>query len=219
MTGLLRERREERQTGSRPLTLSTKLWSIAWDELLPYQFQGTDCYFDLSSFEELKDFLGTNAKSLFTDNEMTQRFLGNEPSPLKNKFYNEFADVFAYKVNEKIVGVFVANVLDWSSYYFRYTNIHPDYRGHQFTERSIKFLIQILKDHGVQRICLDVSPSNTEQVQRLSKLGFFISGNTFSERWGVNIAMTKYLDPKYEQVFFDQFCVGLRPNNKTVSHK
>jgi len=196
------------------LSLSSKLWSIDWDSVLPHQFHGTDFYLDRSSYEELKNFVAKNSSALFTENERDSRFLNNESSALKSKFYEECADIFSYKIDELMVGVFVANVLDWSTYYFRYTNIHPDYRGHQLTERNIASLSQILFKHGVQRICLDVSPSNTEQIQRLSKLGFIISGNIFSERWGSNIMMTKFLDEKYQQVFFDQFCLGLRPKMK-----
>lgn len=69
----------------------------------------------------------------------------------------------------------------------------------------------------MERVCVDVSPSNVEQVQRLSKLGFYVSGNSFSERWGACIAMTKYLDSHSEEVFLDQFCLGLRPKKTNLT--
>lgn len=136
MTSLLREREGKLQTGSRAKSLSTQLWSIPWEEVLPYQFQGTDFYLDISSYDEMMEFLSKNASQVFTQNEFDNRFLNKENSVAKTRFYREIADVFAYKLNEKIVGFFAMNAVDWSTCYFRYTNILPEYRGQNLTEKN-----------------------------------------------------------------------------------
>lgn len=195
--------------------LSARLWGIAWDDFLPFHFQESDIYLDTITYKEFSDFIKENSEKIFTENEINSSFNNFDNSKARVTFYEQESDIFAYKIKEKIVGVFVSHPSDWSTYYLRYTNILPAYRGCQLTIRTIAFLSNILFSVGVQRIKTEVSPSNLRQVQRLSKLGFVISGNTLSERWGALLFMTKYLDNQSEQTFYNQFCVGLRPMNNS----
>lgn len=65
---------------------------------------------------------------------------------------------------------------------------------------------EVLVAHDVARIEGEVSPTNSENIYILNKLGFVIRGNVASERWGNVIQFVKYLNPKNEKVFTDQFC-------------
>ncbi len=99
------------------------------------------------------------------------------------------------------------NLQDWSTYYLRYINILPQYRGHQLALDIMDKICQTLQHFGIERIEAHVSVGNLGQQIRMAKMGFISTGNYQSERWGSLSLLTKYLDKKYQHTFQRQFCL------------
>ncbi|MBL6989386.1 MAG: GNAT family N-acetyltransferase [Bacteriovoracaceae bacterium] len=194
--------------------LSTDLWDLNWQEHLPITIPlstGGTADFKSCSSHVAFEFLKKNYDQLFTENEKHSSFLFTDGHPAKFDFYSRCCDVFCYSIKGTTIGILVANPVDWSSYYIRYINILPAYRGNKLFEVALQCILDLLSDHDLKRVTIEVSPSNLYQIQRLTRLNFNITGTSNSERWGALLQLTKFLDETHESSFLQHFCVGPRP--------
>lgn len=194
--------------------LSESLWNFQWSSTLPLPLHGDSQFtFQQASYLECVEFIEQHKNDILEENEQSGAFLNFDLHPSKRIFLETFSDLFSFKDEDQIIGIYTANPIDWSSYYFRYINVLPEYRGFNLAIKSISFLIEHLKKHGVERILCDVSPSNLRQITRLTKLGFNIVGQETSERWGTLLKFNKFLSKKHEKYYLNQFCQGARPQS------
>lgn len=193
-------------------TLSETIWNIDWNNYFPYSLDSNDIIIKKESFETANSFIEKNKNITLPKNDLRSHFLINENYKLKLKYYKEICDVFSiYDKEDSIIGIYITEPIDWSSYYIRYTNLLPKSRGSNISVNFTNYLLEILKKYPVDRLVCEVSPSNLRMVKRLSELKFNITGNSLSERWGSLITFTKFLNEKNEKFFISNFCTGLRP--------
>jgi hypothetical protein len=116
--------------------------------------------------------------------------------------------------------VVIGTPLDWSSYYIRTAALLPECQGRQPIQHFFSSLVfPILRSAGVERVELDVAPSNLAMMHVVTRLRFNASGTLLTERWGAHVHFTKFLDEDSERVFISQFCTGPKYQLRDTSHE
>jgi N-acetylglutamate synthase-like GNAT family acetyltransferase len=191
-------------------SLSKTLFGVDWYKYFPHKIKA-DVIVRVSSFNEVSNFLKVNYDQIFEVDRSIERFYSKDSSESKRRYYEACGDFFTFNQNGKIVATFVGNPIDWSSYYLRNIAVSPDYQGGGLYQGFLEHLLPVLRNHRIDRVETEVSPSNLVSVHLLNKLKFNVTGFTTSERWGAVTRMTKFLNPECEQVYLDSFCSGIRP--------
>lgn len=195
------------------VSLSSSLLNINWQETLPAIFEKKSgeekMLFELKicSYQQGKEFLAEHGKELFGENTINQNFLMLEFSPNKESYYQQFVDHFSISIEGRMVGYACIHLQDWSTYYLRYINVLPEYRGHKLVVDFVETVAKTLKEAGLERIETHVAVHNASQISKLVRLGFVANGNYQSERWGNMILLTKFLSLKHKETFNRQFCL------------
>jgi ribosomal protein S18 acetylase RimI-like enzyme len=201
--------RQPRTDADLRVPLSVKLWDLDWSRVLPWTIEGVTV--EHASFDEALPFVGEHYAAIFGTAEASARFLVEPMTPAKRRFGGEM-DVFLFRDGGRSVGVHMSHPTDWSTYYMRTTALLPEYRGRGIVSRFMELVVEPLRAAGVARIEGDVAPTNTPMVKLNLAQGFVVTATTTSERWGVNLRLTKFLSDEAERVFARQFCtMAVRP--------
>lgn len=195
------------------------LWGLDWEKNLPVQVG--EYSFHLSSYEEFVALKNQEDSFLVTSQNVSTNLLEETALQSKERFLDLHCDIFAFKKGDEVVGVCICNVLDWSAYYVRYLFVAEAHRFHNLNNLFSDFLEKNCFDHGVDKLVCEVSPANTNQVSRLSRIGWTPTGNSLSERFGSNILMTKFVSKAAQKVFNESFTLtfyntreGMTPSRK-----
>ncbi len=195
---------------------SEKIYSLDWSQHFPKDFLSRDkekISIALISYEQALEFTKLNAAEIYDKNENESlRFLGSTGSQqLYKKYYYECGDFFGFYLNSKLMGFFVGTPIDWSSYYFRNCTLAKQIQNQGVYTQLLSYMMDILRNHGIERVLGDVSPSNLSHIHILNKLEFNVTGMNLSERWGAQLQFTKHLSQKHESTFLSHFCDGVKP--------
>jgi len=128
----------------------------------------------------------------------------------KNRYYEEYGDVFVFEHGNKTVGLLVCTPVDWGTYYIRFVAVLPEYGGRKLFQTLLPVLLDVLSASVVERVEAETSPSNLAFVHIMNKFSFNVTGTVLSERWGALVRFTRFLDGNSEDVFLRQFCTGVR---------
>lgn len=188
--------------------LSKQLWNIDWKQELSHDLINDRFKFCVGNRELLDLFMNKHKDKIFYQSERESPFFNRSISPHKKQYLEYVSDIFLIYDNRDIVGVFVSDPTDWSSYYLRYINILPECRGEKLCELCCQRLFPILEKHNIERVSCDISPIHKAQIHRMTNLGFVITGTFQSERWGVLLQFTKFFNQETEQNFSKNFCLG-----------
>ena len=192
-----------------------RILNIDWSEHFPPVLSKQDSpdteEVRLSDQETVRNFMLQNGDYIFEKCQWQTQFLSEEYSMGKFNYYDGVGDFFAFHAQNKIVGTFVGNVSDWSTYYLRSCAILPEFQGRGYFSKFLMKLFSVLSDNGINRAETEVSPSNIGEIYLFNKLNFNITGYRTSERWGTSIHFTKFLNASHEKSFLDRFCDGVRP--------
>ena len=185
-----------------PVPTSRRWWRLDWREVLPWHFE--DARVDVATSDEAQTFMRQHYGDIFGAAEFDGRFLANPMTEAKRRFYDEM-DCFAFRVGGAMVGVFVANPSDWSTYYARSTALLPEFRERQIVSRFMRNMEAPLRSVGVERIEAEASPLNMASVRMLTALGYVVTGSSTSERWGVLLRYSKFVSEDAQDVFARQY--------------
>lgn len=189
---------------------STRIYRIDWNKYFPHKIESTPLTITRGNYDLAVEFMKLHFKEIHQVSD-DEKFLPEDYSESKRRYYKEFGDFFFFRDNDHLVGFFVGTLLDWSSYYIRNCSILPSFQNKKIYQNMISRLLDGLGENNVDRVEVDVSPSNLAAIHIFNKLKFNVTGTTLSERWGSNVKFTKFLNHKNETVFLDQFCYGVRP--------
>ena len=165
-------------------------------------------HFQTGSFENFRGFVSKYYAELFKNNLNKKQTLTFNFSDEKEKYYRSKGDFFEFIYSKKLIGVFVGFQQDESTYYIRTVGVIKEFQGKGIFRAFTVKLINILKNAGVDRIIVDVSPSNQTILNFYMSVGFSQTGYELTERWGANVKLTKFLNPEFEKKFITQFCPG-----------
>ena len=193
--------------------LSENFFGIRWLDHFPIHL-GENIQVLPSDLTTYLSFLEGQSRG---DKGLENGFLSEPFDETKRRYYLSNVDLFAFKEGERTIGVFSGNVLDWSTYYFRYVLLAREFNGQGFYKTFLAHLSNVLKISGVNRIEAHVPPSNTKSLHVLNSLGFVITGTCFSERWGSLVQATCFLTSNNRDVFSRRLCLNIEPGNLSAS--
>jgi hypothetical protein len=178
---------------------SRRLWGIDWQKILPLAFDEVRV-----EYESLADVLPFVAELFPKTFNVGRQWLQEPMSEAKRRFGQDM-DVFVFRTAEKIVGVLAGHPSDWSTYYWRTVAFLPEYQGRHLLTSFADHSYPPLRAAGVQRVEVDTSPANRATVRMLSGQGFIVTSTISSERWGLSLRFTKFLDEEAARIYTTQF--------------
>jgi RimJ/RimL family protein N-acetyltransferase len=190
-------------------SLSRELWQMDWDRLLPLELPSGGIVASYSSFERSKSFIEKYYASIFQEDDRSP-FSTCKVNDAKARYYALTGDFVEFSHRDRVVGLFIGMPLDWSSYYIRSAAMLPEYQGTHAPQAFFRQMFPVLRAAGVERVELDVSPSNVAMMHIVTRLRFNVTGTVLSDRWGALVHFTKFLDDDSEAVFLRQFCAGVQ---------
>lgn len=189
--------------------LSRTLWDLDWSRHLPFVLG--EVTIEQSSYEAAEPFVAAHYPSIFEEEAAPSPFSSSQRSTSKARYYQATADFFEFKQASRTIGLAVCTPLDWSTYYVRSAALLPEHQGSQAIQHFFSRLVfGVLREAGVERVELDVAPSNLAMMHVVTRLRFNATGTLLSERWGAHVHFTKFLSRDSESTFIEQFCSGPR---------
>lgn len=176
-------------------SLSQKIWGLDWSKHFP-SVLCAEISVDRVSAAEAWPLIQSLFPDVYQRDDTENRYKDNESPDAKRRYYEAMGDFFVFKdqaKNQRVMGMAVGTLLDWSSYNFRNIAVHPDYQNLGLYPLFFDYLASVMKAFGVRRIEGDVAPSNQHHLHVLNKMGCVVSSLGYSERWGVLLHMTRYL--------------------------
>jgi ribosomal protein S18 acetylase RimI-like enzyme len=189
--------------------LSEVMWDLDWSRLLPLDV-GDGVLVTASSLEEALPFIQAHYAEIFEECPDDHRFWREPMSPARVRYYQRVGDFFEFRRHQQTVGLMIGTPVDWSTYYVRSSAVLKAYQGLHLVQRLFRALSGWLEAAGVTRVETDTAPSNLASIQILTRARFNFTGTVLSERWGVNVRFTKFLDQAAENVFLRQYCSGVQ---------
>jgi len=188
-------------------THSAQLWGFSLCDELPRRVASDGVEAVVGDYQHIQRFVDEQY-SMFTEEG-----LGGSPSAFvresKQAYLSTGCDLIALVHGDQMVGMLVGAPEDWSSYYVRVFALLPAYQRPALTRRFVRECVfEPLARHGVERVVAETSPANLAMSRLLSELGFVVSGNLLTDRWGPLVRYTKFLDPACEAQFQRRFGGG-----------
>ncbi|MBX3208709.1 MAG: GNAT family N-acetyltransferase [Labilithrix sp.] len=179
--------------------MSQRLWGIDWNGVLPWHFD--DIRVEYARFVDVLPFMAELFPQTFN---VGRQWFQEEMTEAKRRYGDEM-DIFVFRDGDKIVGVITGNPSDWSTYYWRMVAILPEYRQRDLLRLFTERCFTPFREAGVRRMEVDTSPANRATVRHFSSQGFIVTSTLTSERWGLSLRFTKFLDEDAERVYTTQF--------------
>ncbi len=187
-------------------SLTRELWGIDWNRYLPQKFRGFSVI--SSSYDGVLPFIAAHYPTLFEEHSSAKAF-GAQGHPAKERYYRAAGDFFEFQKEGETVGVVIGTALDWSSYYIRTAALLARHQGQAPIQAFFsECVFPVLREASVERVELDVAPSNLAMMHVATRLRFNATGTLLTERWGAHVHFTKFLHEGAERVFVSQFCSG-----------
>jgi ribosomal protein S18 acetylase RimI-like enzyme len=185
--------------------LSKRWLALDWSAHLPWDIGGLRI--ELGALEDVIGFVGRWYAEIFGSAADEGRFLTEPMTPAKRCVLGE-SDLFLIREAGEIVGLQVGAPTDWSTYYIRSLAVLPHARRPGILEGISQAMTAVLREHGVTRIENDTTPTNVANLLVTTRLGYMTTGTLNSERWGMLLRRTLFLESAAEDVFRGQFCAG-----------
>lgn len=194
-------------------SFTQRIWSLDWGQHFPKTDRGSDITYAVSHYDEFTQFMKDHHRLFQKDLIQDTLFLMKDDRKSRSFYYREVGDFFVFRKGTQLAGVFCGHAMDWASYYLRWAFVLPQYRGQGIWQKFLKYFFSCLKNYDVDIVQGDVSPSNLVEIHLFTKLGFVITGQQLSERWGALLHFTKYLNEKNFTAFEFQFCTQRNPGS------
>lgn len=192
-----------RQGGSGPATpLSQQLWGADWRAPMPWTLTSSGVVAVESVAGRCHDFVCTQFPGL---HEAPAGAAAQRPPSVAKARYVSLNDNIELRHGEQTIGVFIGAPEDWATYYCRILCIDRAHRSPMMIRRFCNRLFEQLTAVGVERFVAETGPTNTAMNGLFNKLGFVVSGQRLTERWGPLVRYTKYLDADYGDRFVSRF--------------
>lgn len=183
-------------------TLSQRWWGLDWREVLPFHFD--DGRAEFATMDDVLPFMKEHYPSIFGVKDLESRWLDSPMTDAKRRFCAEM-DCFLFRVDGEVAGVAMTHPWDWTTYYLRSTGILPQYRERRVITQFIERIEKPLRAAGVERIESEVSPANAPMIRAFANLGYIVTGQVATERWGLLLRYTKFISDDASAVFRRQY--------------
>lgn len=192
------------------MRLSQQLWNINWADHVPARLASSNLVVSEVSHEQATAFLRRANAHVFGEQGPWAAQRQREDPAAKQKYFEVACDAFGFWDDESLIGLFIGNPTDWSSYYMRWLCVAPEFQKKRVSTEFLQMLFRILRAAGVARVECETAPNNTAGTAGLTSLGFRVAGMSLSERWGALTRLYKHLDEQAEGAFVEAFCSASR---------
>lgn len=187
-------------------SMSFKVWGLDWEKELPRPL--TDSIrVEFRTYDEALPLIAELFPEVY-QYDADAKFRDRGPAEFRRRYYETSGDFFVFydsENNDAVAGMAIGTILDWSGYNFRNIAIAPAYQESGIYLKFFEMLCEVLKEHGLERIEGDVAPSNRHHIHVLNKMGYIVTSVSMSERWGVMLHITKYLNESDEERWGELF--------------
>lgn len=201
-----RTRRATTDAGMEP-TLSQTLWGRDFLEHLPLTLsEQKGLVVERGDWQRVGDFL-----SWFPEVQEEQQRASMRPEVIaaKRRYMQTFSDLIECRKDGQTVGIFVGNPEDWSTYYCRVLAFHPGYALRPLLRRFARECLERpLAELGVERLVGETGPTHTAMSRWFLDLGFHVTGQRLTDRWGPLTRFTKFLDTSCSKRFAHRYGTG-----------
>jgi len=130
-------------------------------------------------------------------------------SAAKRRYLRTFCDLIECRKDGQTVGVFIGAPEDWSTYYCRVLAVDPSFAVRPLLRRFTRECLERpLAQLGVDRLVGETGATNTAMSRWFIDLGFHVSGQRLTERWGPLTHFTTFLDRDCSQMFAHRYTQG-----------
>lgn len=178
---------------------SHRIWDLDWSTILPWAVGSATV--ELGTYEVASAFIADVHRSTFN---IDGRWLAEPMTDAKKRFFAEM-DVKVFRDQSRIVGVLAAHPLDWSTYYYRWAAFAPDYRDSGLLSEFGRRADVVFRDAGIARLEADTSPGNVAMTRFFASQGWIVTATNASERWGLCLRYTKFIDEAAERHYRERF--------------
>jgi hypothetical protein len=186
--------------------MSQLLWGIDWRRHFPIAASQDGVVIEVGDADSAESFARDNFESIFGPTLARERQVNQfSGGAARHTFVAHACDVFVFRDGEDVVGLFVGNPIDWSTYYIRSTSFVAAYQGLGLHKRLLAALFQELAAAGVERVEAETAVSNLHCISALTRSGFVASGTVLSERWGALARFTRHLHEPSECEYLNRF--------------
>lgn len=197
-------------------TLSQTLWGKDFLEDLPYTLSNAhNIQVVRGDWDRAAEFL-----SWFPElqEESSRQAIRPEVQEAKQRYLRVLSDLMECRKDGQTIGIFIGAPEDWSTYYCRVLAMHPQYNVRPMLRRFARHCLEKpLSKLGVERLVGETSPANTAMARWFLELGFHITGQRLTDRWGPMTRFTKFLDQSCSKKFAHR-CNGGRGERKHRGH-
>lgn len=203
-------------------SLSERLYGIEWEDHFPLPLQSGESSdrVEVASYDRAMEFVRQHHDRIFQQDLWNSPFRSAGDPEARERYYRESADCFLFidgQSGDKPYGVYLGTPVDWSTYYLRYCAVFPEYQQGGRVQALLEHLLSVFRGAGLERVEVEISPSNLVNLHLFNKHKFNITGMQLSDRWGAVVRMTRFLSRDSESSFLDQFCYGIRPQLAAVA--
>ena len=134
---------------------------------------------------------------------------GSHGSRAKRRYLRTFCDLIECRQHGRTVGIFVGAPEDWSTYYCRVLAFDSGFALRPLLRRFARECLETpLAQLGVERLVGETGPMNTVMSRWFMDLGFHVSGQRLTERWGPLTHFTKFLNRDCSEMFAHRYTQG-----------
>ncbi|RZA26623.1 MAG: hypothetical protein EOP10_02995 [Proteobacteria bacterium] len=187
-------------------SLSEQVWNFRWADYMPFHLT-ENIIVTHAKYDEAIGIIKKIFPEIFRTNEAKNNFSDQDSPEFKSSYYRLCGDFFIFRdqTTDEIAGMAVCALHDWGGLNFRTIAMRPQYQSQGLYPLFTEFLASVLKDVGVSRIEGDVSGSNRQHLNILTKMGYVITGHSASGSFGLTVRITKFLRENDEARFADLF--------------
>lgn len=190
--------------GAPEATLSSSLWGEECFSHLPLTLEGRKTMSAVrGDWNQALEFL---ARFPQLREETQDRAISQNMAYAKRRYLRTYCDLLELRCDGETVGLFIGAPEDWSTYYCRILAFDPQRTARPLIRKLFNAcLIDPLTRLGVERLVGDTAPTNAIMNRWFMDLGFQITGQKLTERWGPFVQFTKFLGTQQQQAFSRRF--------------
>lgn len=180
-------------------TLSERVLGLTWDTM-----DLGDGLVAVPDRARALEFVQGHYARIFGHDKRSTHFYDEPSTPAKKRFIDEM-DVYTFCRGDSVIGISMGHPADWSTYYFRTIAVLPEEQSRGVSRTFLRRALSRLSEAGVRRAEGECNPTNVPMQRFLASEGFLVTGSVASERWGLVLRLTKFLDPDAQAAFARAF--------------
>ena len=165
---------------------------------------------EVATRESVYEFINENIAKVFPGRDPARSFRRPESRQvvfreLLGNYLRLHHEWFIFKFNNEVVGWFIGEAEDYSTFYMRNTGILPDHQNRGIYGEFAKHFFSYISELGYERISSQHKITNQKILIKKLKMGFIICNLELTEDWGPMVKLVKLLPDDRRDFFIKSF--------------